>query len=101
MTYGSQWYPNQRYRGERTFTYPAGWTALVGRYENTYFGEPAITRVVIVKNRLTLDGVDALKPLGNGEFALGSSVVAFEDYAGSQPQRLRIDGTNLYRVELP
>jgi D-alanyl-D-alanine carboxypeptidase len=101
MTYGSQWYPNQRYRGKRTFTYPAAWTALVGRYENTYFGEPAITRVVIVNDRLTLDGVDALKPLGNGEFALGSSVVAFEDYAGNQPQRLRIDDTNLYRVELP
>ena len=101
MTYGSQWYPNKGYRGKRTFTYPAAWTALVGRYENTYFGEPAITRVVIVKDRLTLDGVDALKPLGNGEFALGSSVVAFEDYAGNQPQRLRIDDTNLYRVELP
>jgi D-alanyl-D-alanine carboxypeptidase len=101
MTYGSQWYPNQRYRGEHTFMYPAGWTALVGRYENTYFGEPAITRVVIVKDRLTLDGVDALKPLGDGKFALGSSIVAFEDYAGNQPQRLSIDGTNLYRVELP
>jgi D-alanyl-D-alanine carboxypeptidase len=101
MTYGSQWYPNQRYRGERTFEYPADWAALVGRYENTYFGEPAITRVVIVKRRLTLDGVDRLKPLGNGEFTLGNSIVRFEDYDGNQPQRISIDDTNLYRVELP
>ena len=44
---------------------------LVGRYENTYLGQPAITRVVIVKNRLTLDGTDPLLPLSDGTFALG------------------------------
>jgi CubicO group peptidase (beta-lactamase class C family) len=101
MSYGSQWFPNERYRGPRTFTYPAEWPALTGRYENVFFGAPEITRVVIVKNRLTLDGVDELKPLGNDEFALGSSLVLFEDYDGNQPQRLSIDQTNLYRVELP
>jgi D-alanyl-D-alanine carboxypeptidase len=101
MNYGSQWYPDASYRGARTFSYPPGWRALVGRYENTYFGQPEVTRVVIVKNRLTLDGVDALTPLQNGTFALGNSVVRFEDYAGSQPQRLSIDDTHLYRVELP
>ncbi|HZV76875.1 MAG TPA: serine hydrolase domain-containing protein [Candidatus Babeliales bacterium] len=101
LTYGSQWYPNERYRGPRSFSYPAGWNALVGRYENTYFGSPAITRVVIVKNRLTLDGTDRLVPLRDGNFALGSSVVRFDSYAGSQPQRLSIDDTYLYRVELP
>jgi D-alanyl-D-alanine carboxypeptidase len=101
MTYGSQWFPNQRYRGARSFTYPAEWPALAGRYENVFFGQPAITRVVIVKDRLTLDGVDTLRPLGNDEFAAGTSVVRFEDYDGNQPQRLSIDETNLYRVELP
>ncbi len=101
LTYGSKWYPNERYRGPRSFTYPADWTTLVGRYENVYFGQPFITRVLIVKDRLTLDGVDPLKPLGNGTFALGDSVVRFEDYDGNQPQRLSIDATNLYRVELP
>ncbi|MBV9028471.1 MAG: hypothetical protein JO311_07610, partial [Candidatus Eremiobacteraeota bacterium] len=44
----------------RAFSYPSRWNALTGRYENTYFGQPEITRVVIVKNRLTLDGVDPL-----------------------------------------
>jgi D-alanyl-D-alanine carboxypeptidase len=101
LTYGSQWYPNERYRGVHTFAYPAAWNALVGRYENTYFAYPAITRVVIVKNRLTLDGTDALRPLPNGSFALGNSVVRFNAYAGKEPQRLSIDDTHLYRVELP
>ena len=101
MTYGSQWYPNERYRGPHTFSYPAAWNVLAGRYENTYLGDPAITRVVIVKNRLTLDGTDALKPLLNGNFAIGDSIVRFDSYAGKEPQRLSIDETRLYRVELP
>ncbi len=101
MSYGSQWFANERYHGPHTFTYPAEWPALTGRYENVFFGAPDITRVVIVKDRLTLDGVDELKPLGNDEFAVGTSVVRFEDYDGNQPQRLSIDETNYYRVELP
>ncbi len=101
MTYGSRWYPNERYEGLRSFSHPPQWDALVGRYENTFFGQPAVTRVVIVKDALTLDGTDALKPLPDGAFALGNSVVRFGDYAGASPQRLSIDGASLYRVELP
>jgi D-alanyl-D-alanine carboxypeptidase len=101
LTYGSLWYPNERYRGPRSFSHPPSWNALTGRYENVYFGQPEITRVVIVKNRLTLDGTDALRPLPDGAFALGSSVVRFDAYAGNLPQRLRIDDTPFYRMELP
>ncbi len=101
MTYGSQWFPNERYRGPHAFSYPAAWNSLAGRYENTYLGSPFITRVVIVKNKLTLDGTDALRPLPNGTFALGGSVVRFDAYAGKLPQRLSVDETRLYRVELP
>jgi len=101
LTYGSQWYPNERYRGPHAFSYPARWNALVGRYENNFFGSPAISRIVIVKNRLTFDGTDRLIPLRDGSFALGSSVVRFDAYAGGHPQRVSIDDTSLYRVELP
>jgi hypothetical protein len=101
INYGPQWYANERYRGARTFVYPPRWNALAGRYENTFFGQPAVTRVVIVKNRLTLDGTDVLEPLAGGAFTLGDSAVRFDEYAGTQPQRLTIDGTQFYRVELP
>jgi D-alanyl-D-alanine carboxypeptidase len=101
INYGPRWYAGERYRGPRTFAYPPSWNALVGRYENTYLGQPAITRVVIVKNRLTLDGTESLTPLSNGTFGLGDSVVRFDAYAGNQPQRLSIDAMNLYRIELP
>jgi D-alanyl-D-alanine carboxypeptidase len=101
FTYGSQWYPNERYRGAHVFSHPAAWNSLVGRYENVYDGQPAITRVIIVKNRLTLDGIDTLRPLPNGSFALGDSVVHFDASAGREPQRLTIDDIDFYRVELP
>src|SRR5580700_3051011 len=101
MNYGPRWYAGERYRGPRAFAYPPSWNALAGRYENTYLGQPAITRVVIVKNRLTLDGTDSLPPLSDGTFALGDSLVRFDAYAGNQPQRLSIDALHLYRVELP
>lgn len=101
LNYGSHWYPNERYRGPRTFAHPAAWAAYAGRYENVFGGQPAVTRVVIVKNRLTLDGTDVLEPRRNGTFALGSSTVRFDAFAGSQPQRLSIDDERLYRVELP
>ena len=56
---------------------------------------------MIVKDRLTLDGVDPLKPLPDGAFALGTSIIKFNDFAGSHPQRLTFDTADLYRVELP
>jgi len=101
LTYGSQWYPSERYSGARTFSHPAAWDALVGRYENAYLGQPEVARVLIVKNRLTLDGDSPLKPLKDGTFAAGDSIVRFDAYAGKQPQRMSIDDSRLYRIELP
>ncbi len=101
MTYGSRWYPNERYDGPRDFTHPKSWDGLVGRYENVFFGQPLITRVLIVKNRLTLDGVAPLQPREDGTFALGPSIVRFDAFAGAQPQRMWLDDARLYRAELP
>ncbi|MBV8725664.1 MAG: beta-lactamase family protein [Candidatus Eremiobacteraeota bacterium] len=101
MNYGPVWYAGDRYDGPRTFSYPSSWNALTGRYENTYFGQPEITRVVIVKNRLTLDGVDPLVPSANGTFEADTSTASFGDYAQGRPQTLTIDGAHLYRVDLP
>ncbi|MBV8721599.1 MAG: beta-lactamase family protein [Candidatus Eremiobacteraeota bacterium] len=101
MTYGSQWFANANYHGPHAFAHPRRWDDLLGRYENTYLGQPYVTRVVIVKNRLTLDGVSPLQPRADGTFGLGTSVVRFDAYAGAQPTRLSIDDTHLYRIDLP
>jgi CubicO group peptidase (beta-lactamase class C family) len=99
--YGSQWFTNQHYAGPHTFAHPAGWNDLAGRYQNDFLGQPYVSRVVIVKNRLTLDGTDTLTPLANGTFSLGSSIVRFDARAGTQPQRMWVDDTPMYRIELP
>jgi D-alanyl-D-alanine carboxypeptidase len=101
MSYGPSWYPNERYTGPRAFTHPASWDALTGRYESYYGGFPYITRVVIVKDTLTFDGIVPLKSQRDGTFKADASTVTFDSYAGPQPQRLNIDATHLYRVELP
>ncbi|MGA8532669.1 MAG: serine hydrolase [Candidatus Tumulicola sp.] len=101
LTYGAQWYPNERYSGPRNFSHPASWDGLAGRYENVFAEQPDVTRVVIVKDRLTLDGVAPLQPRADGTFTLGSSVVRFDAFAGTQPQRMTIDDVRLYRMELP
>jgi hypothetical protein len=66
-----------------------------------YLGQPFVTRVMIVKGALTFDGDSPLKPLKDGTFAQGDSTVRFDAYAGLQPQRLSVDDTRLYRIELP
>ncbi|HEY3676010.1 MAG TPA: serine hydrolase domain-containing protein [Candidatus Tumulicola sp.] len=100
--YGSDWYANERYAGPRTFSHPASWDALVGRYENEFAALPTtVTRVLIVKNHLTLDGTAPLTPRSDGTFSLGSSIVRFDARAGTQQQRMWVDDTPLYRVELP
>jgi D-alanyl-D-alanine carboxypeptidase len=101
LNYGSQWYPNERYSGPRTFTHPREWDALLGRYENVFYGQPNVTRLLIVKDRLTFDGVAPLRRLPNGRFAFDDSIVRFDAYAGKEPQRLWIDAMPMYRTELP
>jgi CubicO group peptidase (beta-lactamase class C family) len=99
--YGSDWYAAGGYSGPRTFSHPSAWDSLTGRYQNVFEGQPYISRVVIVKSRLTFDGTSTLTPLPNGTFALGSSIVRFDARAGTQPQRMWVDDTPMFRIELP
>jgi D-alanyl-D-alanine carboxypeptidase len=101
LTYGSQWFPNANYRGPHAFRYPQAWNAYVGRYENVFLGQPYVTRAIVVKNQLTLDGVAPLHPLHGGTFTMGSSTITFDTYAGGRTQRLVIDDSRLYRTGLP
>jgi CubicO group peptidase (beta-lactamase class C family) len=101
VNYGSRWYVNARYRGPLSAAVPPRWQQLVGRYENTFWGAPFIVRVMVVKNRLTFDGTDALETRNDGTFSIGPSMVRFDAFAGNRAQRLSIDGLQLYRVDLP
>jgi len=102
LNYGARWYVNAHDPAPHASpSYPAAWNALTGRYEAITAEGAGTTRVVIVRGRLTLDGTTALAPLKNGTFALGPSIVRFEAPVAGRPQRLTIDDTHYYRIELP
>jgi D-alanyl-D-alanine carboxypeptidase len=101
FTYGSQYYANERFARPRTWRYPAAWNAYVGRYENAFWGSPQVTRVLVVKGTLTFDGLQPLVPAGTATFKSGPDVVKFDALAGGKAQRMTIDASHLYRVELP
>ncbi len=101
LSYGAQWYATAQYSGPRTWPHPRAWDAYAGRYENTFWGSPQITRVLIVKGRLTLDGLQPLVPLNDGSFAAGFDIVRFDAFAGEKATRMRIDAIDFYRVDLP
>jgi D-alanyl-D-alanine carboxypeptidase len=101
VLYGTDVYAGTAYAGPRTFTHPKAWDALVGRYEGDAFGSSFVTRVLIVKSKLTFDGVAPLRDNHNGTFALGSSTVRFDSYGAGKAQRLTFDDVQMYRIELP
>ena len=101
FTNAGAYYVNDRHSGPTTFTHPAAWDKLVGRYETSIFGSPVVMRIVIVKGQLTVDGINPLRGIANGGFALGSSVVRFDTLFEGKMQRLWLDGADLYRIALP
>ena len=101
FTNGGAYYVNGKHTGPTTFLHPAAWDRLAGRYESSIFGSPVVTRVVIVKGKLTMDGLNPLKANGNGTYALGDSTIRFDTLFEGKMQRLWLDGADLYRIELP
>ena len=101
FTNGSSYYVNGKHTGATSFAHPVAWDRLVGRYETSIFGSPVVMRVVIVKGKLTTDGINPLRANANGTFALGDSTVRFDTLFEGKMQRLWLDGADLYRIELP
>lgn len=101
FTFGAQVYTNARYHGPTSFSTPAGWNAIAGRYEAVTWGTPLDFRIVPVRGKLTVDGITPLVARHDGSYALGSSIVRFDTPAAGKMQRMWFDGTPAYRVDLP
>jgi CubicO group peptidase (beta-lactamase class C family) len=101
FTWGSKQFVGAAYRGPATFPYPAAYDALCGRYETDVLMQLSVTRVLIVKGKLTFDGDTPLVDHHDGTFRAGSAIVAFDHRFGGRPQRLRVDDVEMTRVELP
>lgn len=99
---GSQWFTNASYTGPKTFASSRAWDALTGRYESAQeWGAAYASRVIVLKGRLTIDGATPLTPQPDGSFKLGASTVRFDTAAAGKMQRMWLDGTPMYRVDLP
>jgi hypothetical protein len=101
VTSGPQWFANSAYKGPRTFSYARAWDALSGRYESLgVWGIPAVSRVYVLKGRLSLDGAP-LQPQSDGSYKAGSATVRFDTPAAGKMQRMRVDDFTMYRIDLP
>jgi hypothetical protein len=101
FTAGPEQFVNAAYRGPSSFSYPAWYDTLVGRYETALWGDLSVTRVIEVKGRLTLDGTTPLADQGNGTFKVGSSIVRFDHVFDGRAQRMWFDGVDAERIDLP
>jgi D-alanyl-D-alanine carboxypeptidase len=101
VSWGGDWYTNAAYTGPKQFDYPKEWDSYVGHYRNE---SPWIssTRVVIVKGKLTLDGVTPLEADGK-LFRLRSEpgnteYIQFGPVVNGKCMRLKFSGEDLWRI---
>ena len=100
--WGSDWYTNARYAGNRHFGTPAQWQAFEGHYRNEspWLGS---MRIVIRKGKLMIDGVVPLEPSADGAFHLRDAEhspewIRFADIVNGKAMPLKFSGEDLWRV---
>jgi CubicO group peptidase (beta-lactamase class C family) len=103
FTNGPDLYTNNRFGGPSVFSYPVRYNALAGRYDAFYWdaGGPVVGRIVIVKGRLMADGVTPIRDNRDGTFSIGAREIRFDTEFDGKMQRMWINGTPFYRVDLP
>lgn len=104
VTWGGDWYRNEKYVGPDEFDYPNEWDGYVGHYRNEspWIGS---VRIVVRKGKLMIDGTIPLEP--DGElFRLRDSPrntewIRFGELVNGRCMRIRFSGNDLWRVFAP
>lgn len=99
VVHGNDVWFNEKYQSEKEFTHPETWNAYPGHYRSH---SPWLSnlKVTLVKGQLRLDG-DVLEPQNNGSFrphAGQPNILFFHDIVDGKAQRLRLSGSDFYRV---
>ena len=101
VSWGGDWYRNGNYDGPGKFDYPEGWDGYVGHYRNEspWIGS---LRIVVLKGRLTIDGVIPLEADGD-LFRLrdnphNTEWIRFGAPVNGRCMRIRLSGSDLWRV---
>jgi hypothetical protein len=101
VSWGGDWYRNDRYDGPERFDYPKAWDAYAGHYRNEspWIGS---LRIYVLKGRLTLDGVAPLDEDGDlfrlRDNPYNTEWIRFGDLVNGRCMRIRISGSDLWRV---
>ena len=103
VSYGPDWYVNDKYSGPRNFTAPKEYESFVGRYrsESPWGGD---ARIYLLKGQLMLDG-KTLHRIGGSLFRLGDEewlpdTAEFRCLFEGRTRILRIAGMDFWRIEI-
>ena len=94
----------RRYSGPDKFDYPKAWDAYVGHYhnENPWVGS---YRIVVLKGRLMMDGTIPLEADGDlfrlRDDPFNTEWIRFGEVVNGQCMRIRLSGSDLWRVAAP
>jgi D-alanyl-D-alanine carboxypeptidase len=103
VSYGPDWYVNDKYSGPRRFTTPQGYEAFAGRYRSeSPWGADSVAYVL--KGQLVLDG-RPLQHLGGSLFRLGDEewmpdTAEFFHIFEGKARMVRVSGMDFWRVEV-
>jgi CubicO group peptidase (beta-lactamase class C family) len=101
VSWGGDWYRNDRYDGPVTFDYPKAWDGYAGHYRNEspWIGSQ---RIYVLKGRLTLDGVAPLEADGDlfrlRDNPYNTEWIRFGELVNGRCMRIRLSGSDLWRV---
>jgi hypothetical protein len=104
LSWGGEWYRNDAYQGPERFDYPKAWDAYAGHYrnENPWIGS---LRIFVLKGRLTIDGTVPLEPDGDlfrlRDNPYNTEWVRFGELVNGRCMRIRLSGSDLWRVTAP
>lgn len=101
VSWGGDWYRNDRYDGPESFDYPKAWDGYAGHYRNEspWIGS---LRVYVLKGRLTLDGIAPLEADGDlfrlRDNPRNTEWIRFGEIVNGRCMRMRLSGSDLWRV---
>jgi len=101
VSWGGNWYRNDRYDGPERFDYPKAWDGYAGHYRNEspWIGS---LRIYVLKGRLTLDGVAPLDADGDlfrlRDNPYNTEWIRFGELVNGRCMRIRLSGSDLWRV---
>jgi hypothetical protein len=103
VAYGPDWYAGAEYSGARNFAVPEPYHGFAGHYRNE---DPWIRslRIILRKDRLWIDGVVPLEPIGDGIFRLNDKpfspeTIRFLHVVDGKARMIKFSGQDLWRAE--